>query len=95
LATSIGASAVGLSRSAFLRAVLLADADVCAVLQVRIAELEALLAGHGARAASLEAQLIALRDRHARDVAALYGLLDGNTSSEAELRRQAKEAWWG
>jgi hypothetical protein len=89
------AGAVGLSRSAFLRAVLLADADVCAVLRATIADLEGQLAASTARSASLAAQLTALHERHAREVAGLYGLLDRNSAYEAELRRQEKAMWSG
>jgi hypothetical protein len=86
------AGAVGLSRSAFVRAVLLADAEVCAVLGARIAELEAQGAGLSARLAMREAQLAERAYRHERDVASLRGLLD-LTSREAERRREA-ESWY-
>jgi hypothetical protein len=78
------ADAVGLSRSAFLRGAILADADACDVLRAKITALEAHRTFLTARVAELEAQLASTNRRHARDAAELRGWRDGAISSVAE-----------
>jgi hypothetical protein len=83
------AGAVGLSRAAFLRAAILADANACAVLRATITDLEAQRTYLTGRVAELEAQLAATNERHAREVAGLRGWRDGGISSVAERQEIA------
>ena len=94
------AATAGLSRSAFQRAVLLADGGVCAVLQATIAEREERIASleeqlaerdrcFGLQIAALESQLEKDRLRCAREV-------DGwELSDVVERRWQAHELTYG
>jgi hypothetical protein len=86
------ADSAGLSRSAFQRAVLLADGDVCAVLRAtiveredRIAILEEQARCFSFRIAGLESELDRARLRYARDV-------EGWLPS-MEFERRERERW--
>src|SRR6516162_2383828 len=94
------AASAGLSRSAFLRAVLQADGDACAVLRGTIAERDELIARleneaedrdrcFGLRVAGLESQLEGARLRYARDVAGW------ERSEVVERRRQTHSLLYG